>query len=161
MRPPLVRFLRLARSLLLARTFILTSPACGRSVSVTVSVTDWRAPERPRFSTEYKPVKTYYIVANLMPSRKGCASLARARQPIGGQYYDQASYLTYVMIGKEVMRNGWTSIRNGRESGLPGLVINVIANPSARWRHRNIQTAVTSLFIIWSRRFLYRRDRND
>jgi hypothetical protein len=157
MRPPLVQFLRLARSLLLARTFILTSPACGRSVSVT----DWRAPERPRFSTVYKPVKTYYIVANLMPSRKGCASLARARQPIGGQYYDQASYLTYVMIGEEDMLNCWTSIRNGREFWLPGLVINVITNPSARWRHRNIQTAITSLFVIGSRWFLYPRDRSD
>ena len=55
-------------------------------------------------------------------------------QVYGGQFYDKSSYLTSVVTGEEVLRNDWTFIRKGRNSGLPRFVINVIANPVARWR---------------------------
>jgi hypothetical protein len=42
---------------------------------------------------------------------------------IGGQFYDKSSYLTSVVTGEEVLRNDWTIIRNGRNSGLPRFVI--------------------------------------
>ena len=66
-----------------------------------------------------------------------------------------------VVTGEEVLRNDLTSIRNGRDLGLRRLVINVIATQTARWRHTNIQSAVTSLFIIGSRRSLYSHDRRE
>jgi hypothetical protein len=73
---------------------------------------------------------------------------------IGGQFYDESAYLTSAVIGEEVLRIDWTSIRNGHESELRRLVIIVIVNPSDRWQQENIQTTVTSLIIIGSRRSL-------
>jgi hypothetical protein len=79
---------------------------------------------------------------------------------IGGQFYDESAYLTSAVIGEEVLRIDWTSILNGHESELRTLVIIVIVNPSDRWQHENIQTTVTSLIIIGSRRCLNPRDRS-
>jgi hypothetical protein len=74
-----------------------------------------------------------------------------------GQFYDESTDLTYIVIGEESQQNGRTSFRNGRELGLRRLVTNVIAITFARWRHKNIKSPVSSLFIVRS----IRNDRSD